>query len=162
MATDIPRWKWRNREALIQEIDARGRIREIQAHYDLQEALEAKWWEPLLKIGLLVAGIGFAVTFLHFLQRAVDLYGALAAESSAPGPSPETLRIVFWMIAGSFAAMLVTGLLCVEVLMARIAAMRRLNQLQAETLAHLSAEVQTLRSGAPAPGDAPPAGPAEA
>jgi hypothetical protein len=144
---DIPRWKWRSREALIQEIDARGRIKDIQLHYDLQEAIEVKWWEPLLKMLVLVAGIGFAVTFLHFLHRAVDLYGALAADSETPGPSPVTLKVILWMIAGSFALMLVGGLLSLEMLMVRLAAMRRLLQIQGRVLENVQAELDVLRTG---------------
>lgn len=142
---EIPRFRWQGREELVQEIDARVRIKDIQLIYDLKDALEIRWWEPLLKMVALVAGIGFAVTFLHFLDRSVDLFGALDAQRERPLMNPEALKMVFWFIAAAFSLMLVAGMLSVEVLMARVAAMRRLHEIELRVIEHLQAEVEALR-----------------
>ena len=75
---DIPRWKWRNREQLLQELDARVRIKDIKAVYDLKDAIEFKWYEPLLKLLLVAAALGFALTFILMMMRGLDLFTALS------------------------------------------------------------------------------------
>jgi hypothetical protein len=146
---DIPRWKWSSRDQLLQELDARVKIKDIQAVYDLKDALRYRWWEPLLKMAVLLAGICFAVTFIHLLNRGVDLIGALDAESETPGLSRDSVKLVFAFIAGSFSIMLVSGLLSLEILLARLAAMRRLHEIELNIIEHLQGEVESLRSAPP-------------
>jgi hypothetical protein len=157
---DIPRWKWRNREALLQELDARVRIKDIRAVYDLKDAIAFKWWEPLLKMIVLLAGVGFAVTAVHFLDRSIDLYGALAAESPGRALDSQALKMIFWFIAGSFALMLVAGMISLEVMLMRVSAMRRMQEIQLRVIENLQAEVEELR-GLIRPGTAPDASPRE-
>ena len=144
---DISRWRWRSREELIQELDARVRIKDIQFVYDLKDAIALRWWEPLLKMLVLVAGISFAVTFIHLLDRGVDVIGALEGMSEKPGLSPQSVKIVFAFIAGSFSVMLVAGLVSLEILLSRVAAMRRLHEVELKVIEQLQAEVETLRHG---------------
>jgi hypothetical protein len=144
---DIPRWRWRSREELIQELDARVRIKDIKFVYDLKDAIALRWWEPLLKMLVLVAGICFAVTFIHLLDRGVDVIGAVEGMSDRPGLSPQSVKIVFGFIAGSFSVMLVTGLVSLEILLSRLAAMRRLHEIELKVIEQLQAEIETLRHG---------------
>ncbi len=144
---DISRWRWRSREELIQELDARVRIKDIQFVYDLKDAIALRWWEPLLKMIVLVAGISFAVTFIHLLDRGVDVIGALEGLSEKPGLSPQSVKIVFAFIAGSFSVMLVTGLVSLEILLSRVSAMRRLHEVELKVIEQLQTEVETLRHG---------------
>ncbi len=147
---DIPRLRWSTKKELLQELDARVRVKDIKLVYDLKEAIGLRWWEPLLKILVLVAGIGFAVTFVHLLDRAVTVLAAVDAQTSQPGIAPETARLIFWFIAGAFSLMLIAGLVSLEILMARIAAMRRLHQVQLKLIEHLQAEVDEMRDERPA------------
>lgn len=152
---EISRWKWRSREQLVQEIDARGRIRDIQSLYNLKDLIETKWWEPVLKILVMAAGVGFAVTLVHLLDRSIDLYGALQSERGLGTPieNPEAMKIALWFPAGAFSVMLIVGLLSLEVLLNRVTAMSRLHQLQMRIIDSLQAEIELLRRRLP---DSPP------
>jgi hypothetical protein len=154
---EIPRLRWSSREELLQELDARVRIKDIKAVYDLKDALQLRWWEPLLKMLVIVAGIGFAVTFIHLLDRGVDVLAALDERTQGPGLHPETAKLVFWFIAGCFSVMLIAGLVSLEILLARIAAMRRLHEIELKVIEHLQAEMEEMRAREGAARQAPPA-----
>ena len=63
--------------------------------------------------------------------------------------------MILWYIAVSFASMLVLGLLALEVMMSRVWAMRRLNQIQLRAIEILQAEVEELRAHTEAPHESP-------
>lgn len=141
---EIPRFRWRSRDELIQELDARVKIKDIKEIYDLKDALAVKWWEPLVKLLVFVSAVGFILTFAYFLQTGTELVASASERAREPGVSIESARVIFWIIIGWFFVLIVAGLGSLELLLLKFQAMRRLHEIQLRIIEHLQGEMEQL------------------
>ena len=120
----------RDKETLLRELDASIKIKDIQALERLRERVEIKWWESGLILILFVSALGFLSSVVLLLRRASPISGALMQR-----------WVLVWFIPLVFAI-----ILTLEVVLAKLNALRRLNQATAHVLEALRQEVVQLSS----------------
>jgi hypothetical protein len=119
----------RGKEALLREVGASIKIKNIQELHRLREAVETKWWESALVLSLFVA------TLLFLGAAALLLTG------------PADINRV-WMervVLFCFIPLVFAIVLTLEVLLAKLRALRRLNELSVKVIEAMREELMELR-----------------
>jgi hypothetical protein len=113
----------RNPKALLAEMDARMRARDIREWERLKRQVAQRWWEPTLRLLLFVSGLGCTVTLVHMLRTFDTGYESF---------------ILLW---GGL--LIVAVLASVELVILRMHALRKLHE---ETTRRLEEQEQTLKA----------------
>jgi hypothetical protein len=104
----------RDPEKLLREVDAAIRIKDIKNIQRYRDRVELKWWESGIVILLFISGLGFMIT----------IYKLLPSEGTP----------LFWFVFFWFALFTITLVAAVEFLLAKIAALRSLYEINARVL----------------------------
>lgn len=116
-------------EMLAKEVTATIKIKDIREVYRLKDRLSVKWWEPAVIFLLVVSGFGFIFTVTRIIQT----------------KDPMQFFVFFW-----FVLLLLTLIATTELLMSKIKALRRLNEIQMRLITDLQKEVEQLKKTRPA------------
>ena len=111
----------REPETLLREVDAAIRIRDIERLQRWRDALEVRWWESATVVMLFVSGLGFIITIFKLI--------------------PAGNRALFWFVFFWFFLFTLTLVASVEMLVAKINALRGLCEWQDKRLGDLEARV---------------------
>lgn len=103
-----------NPRKLLREVSAVTRLRDIREWADLKEAIAPHWWESVLRAMLFISGLGMMATVFELAPQDPPLLHGF---------------IVTWA-----ALYVITGIACVEFLMAKFRALRRMTELLSESL----------------------------
>lgn len=114
----------REPETLLREVDAAIRIRDIERQQRWREALEVRWWESATVVMLFVSGLGFIITIFNLI--------------------PAENRALFWFVFFWFFVFTLTLVASVEMLIAKINALRGLCEWQDKRLGDLESRWEAL------------------
>ena len=106
-------------DELLREVDAAIKVRDIGRLQKWRDTIEIQWWESLLVVLLFIAGLGFIIT----------IYKLLPAEN----------RALFYFVFFWFFLFTLALVASVEMLIAKISALRGLTQWQEERILRLEA-----------------------
>ena len=122
-------------DELLREVDAAIKVRDIGRLQKWRDTIEIQWWESLLVVLLFIAGLGFIIT----------IYKLLPAEN----------RALFYFVFFWFFLFTLALVASVEMLIAKISALRGLIQWQEERIERLEAKhtLQGAKKQAPQPND---------
>jgi hypothetical protein len=129
----------RDKDSLLREVDASIRIKDIRTLDRLRDTARVRWWESGLILLLFASGLGF-LTSVVFLMTTQSDKARLWLEKST----------LFWFLPLVFSI-----ILTLEIILTKIAAMRRLNEFSAALIADMRKEIDALRKeiGALRPAD---------
>ena len=120
-----PHFLSRDPHQLLREVDASIRVKDIQEWQDLRDILMIKWWEPILLILLFISGIGIIVTLFKLV--------------------PNSNVLLHRFIVGWCALWILTLVSCIEFLLHKFRALRRMREISDRALHQLQAEINQLR-----------------
>ncbi len=115
----------RDPEKLIREVDAAIRLNDIQKLQKQRDALELKWWESGVVLLLFISGLGFILTIFKLI--------------------PSTNAVLFWFVFFWFLLFTLALVASVEMLIAKIRALRELYEIQTRTLEHIERELSSSK-----------------
>lgn len=104
-------------DELLREVDAAIKVRDIGRLQKWRDTIELQWWESLLVVLLFIAGLGFIIT----------IYKLLPADN----------RALFYFVFFWFFLFTLALVASVEMLIAKISALRGLIQWQEERIERL-------------------------
>lgn len=125
--SENPRPFPRDPDRLLREVDASIRIREIDEAQRLREHLTVQWWESALVVLLFVSGIGVIVTVANLV--------------------PQSPPLLHYFILGWSALWVLTLISCVEFLLRKFRALRRMTEILAREVHLLREELHDIRKG---------------
>lgn len=133
----------RKKERLLREMDLRMRLNDISRLHNLKDRLASHWWEPTLLIIFSTAAIGLLAS----------LYGYADLKAR-----PLDAWMLFW-----FGLMILTMILCFQVILIKIYNFRRINDLLMRMVEEMRAQQDRILAELEAarPAEAAPAEPAE-
>lgn len=114
----------RDRDTLMREVDAAIRIKDIEVVQKYRDQLELKWWESGIIVMLFISGLGIIIT----------MYKLIPAENN----------LLFWFVFFWFLLFTVTLISAVEFLLFKIAALRRLYEINSRILERIEKEHETM------------------
>ncbi|PKO15029.1 hypothetical protein CVU37_13570 [candidate division BRC1 bacterium HGW-BRC1-1] len=109
----------RKPDELLREVDAAIKVRDIGRLQKWRDTIEIQWWESFLVVMLFIAGLGFIIT----------IYKLLPVEN----------RVLFYFVFFWFFLFTLALVASVEMLIAKISALRGLTQWQEERILRLEA-----------------------
>ncbi len=109
----------RRPDELLREVDAAIKIRDIGRLQKWRDTIEIQWWESFLVVMLFIAGLGFIITIYKLL--------------------PVDNRALFYFVFFWFSLFTLALVASVEMLIAKISALRGLIQWQEERILRLEA-----------------------
>jgi len=109
----------RKPDELLREVEAAIKVRDIGRLQKWRDTIEIQWWESFLVVLLFIAGLGFIIT----------IYKLLPAEN----------RALFYFVFFWFFLFTLALVASVEMLIAKISALRGLIQWQEERIERLEA-----------------------
>jgi len=118
----------RDKETLLREIDASIKIKDIRTLQRLRDAVEVKWWESGLILALFVSALGFLACVALWLTA-----------DSASAKTWLEKSVFFWFVPLVFSIVLT-----LEVVLAKLAALRRLNEVLTDVFEATRQEVDKL------------------
>ncbi|MCX7716795.1 MAG: hypothetical protein N2111_00105 [Candidatus Sumerlaeaceae bacterium] len=119
----------RDARTLLREVDAAIQVKDIGRIHRWRNVLERKWYESGLTVILFISGLGFMITVYKLL------------------PAGNTL--LFWFIFAWFALFTLSLIGVIELLLAKVHALRELYQIQSQRVEHLE---RRLLKGSPEAG----------
>lgn len=129
----------RDPNRLLKEVDAAIKIRDIETVQRWRERIELQWWESGIVVMLFISGLGFMITIFKLIPR-----------QNAP---------LFWFVFFWFALFIITLICAVEFMLAKINALRHLQEYEGRAMEAMRQQVRQAlagQSGRPAEGgDAP-------
>ncbi len=115
----------RDPERLLREVDATIRIKDIQEWQRLRERVEIQWWESALIALLFISGIGILVTIAMLIPR-----------------EPAAL---YYFILAWCALWILTLITCVEFLIQKFRALRRMHEVTDRMLRRIEGDAEAVR-----------------
>ena len=122
-------------QRLLKEVDATIRIKDIQEWHRLREVVAIKWWESALIALLFISGIGIIVTVAELI--------------------PSRPSLLYYFILGWSVLWILTLITCVEFLIQKFRALRRMHEITDKLLHRFEAELQGFQAALRAAGIAP-------
>lgn len=113
----------RDPKTLIQEVDAAIRVKDIQKVHRVRERVERQWWESGIVVMLFISGLGFIITIYKLIPQGEPLLFGF---------------IFFW-----FALFILTLITTIEILLAKIGALRALYELNSRILEDLERRAES-------------------
>jgi len=107
------------------EVSAVVKIKDIEELYRLKEQVSVKWWETGLIVLLFIAGFGFILTVSKLI--------------------PMGEPVIYWFILFWVAAIILTLIGCVEFLIAKFRALRRLYEIHTRFLTMLQKDLEDVK-----------------
>ncbi|MFH0793126.1 MAG: hypothetical protein V2A74_03750 [bacterium] len=117
-----------DKDALLREVSATIRIRDLGELHKLRDQISVKWWESALILLLFVAATGFVATAGRIL---------IAQESKI------SLFVLIW-----FCAMVVALVATLEFILLKLRALRRLQELDSRFLSEVSQRLEAMEKSA--------------
>ena len=127
----------RDPKQLEAEVSALTRIKDIEELYQLKDQVSVKWWETGLIVLLFASGFGFILT----VSKLITI--------SEP--------VIYWFSLFWVVAIILTLIGCIEFLIAKFRALRRLYDFQNQILVRMQKDLTELRKRLPEPPRASPA-----
>ncbi len=122
------------------ELDAVVKMRDIEELYDLKDRVSIKWWETGMVLLLFGSGFGFILTASRLI--------------------PLVEPFLYWFSLFWVGAIVLTLIACIEFLIAKFRALRRLYETQTRIITRHENELAAMRKDiARLKGHAEPAGP---
>jgi len=115
----------RNPKDLEAEVGAVVRIKDIEELYKLKDEVAVKWWETGLIILLFASGFGFLLTATQLI--------------------PVKEPLLYWFSLFWVAAILLTMIGCIEFLIGKIRALRRLYEIQTRLLMTIQKDLDEIK-----------------
>jgi len=119
----------RDKDSLIREVDASIKIKDIRTLDRLREMARVRWWESGLILMLFASGLGFLTSVVFLMSTHSDKARVWLEKST-----------LFWFLPLVFSI-----ILTLEIILTKIAAMRRLNDFSAALIADMRKEIDALR-----------------
>ncbi|MDK2972468.1 MAG: hypothetical protein PWP23_2223 [Candidatus Sumerlaeota bacterium] len=114
-----------NPKSLLAEMNARIKVRDIREWDRLRRQVEVKWWESGLVALLFVSGAGLLVTVAKLAPRHNDL--------------------LYWFIIGWCGLFILTMVACIEFLILKFRALRRMHEATAKHDEEFQAALKAIR-----------------
>ena len=110
---------------LAAEVSAVTKIKDIEEMYELKEKVSIKWWETVLILLLFASGFGFILTVSKLI--------------------PISQPFVYWFSLFWIVAIILTLIACIEFLIAKFRALRRLYELHTRILEGMQKEIVEIK-----------------
>jgi len=121
----------RDPKTLLKEVDAAIRIKDIQKVHRYRERIERQWWESGIVVMLFISGLGFMITIYKLI--------------------PANHNMLFWFIFFWFALFVLTLITTIEILLAKISALRSLYEINSRLLEEIERRSAEERGSSPPP-----------
>jgi hypothetical protein len=115
----------RDPEVLSSELAAINRIRDLEKLQQLNEYISTKWWETGLVLLLFVSGFGFILTVSKII--------------------PTENMTIYWFILFWVVSIVLSIILCIEFLLSKFRAIRKLYILQTMALQYQWREISEIK-----------------
>ncbi len=115
----------RDAKSLEAEVSAVIKVKDIKELYRLKEQVAVKWWETGLIFLLFVSGFGFILTVSKLI--------------------PVSEPYLYWFILFWIVAVVLTLIACIEFLISKFRALRRLYEIHTRVLQAMEAEIAELK-----------------
>lgn len=112
----------RDAGTLIKEVDAAIRVKDIQKVHRYRERVERQWWESGIVVMLFISGLGFIITIYKLI----------------PHDQPMLFGFIFFW----FALFIFTLVATIEIVLAKINALRALYELNSRILEELERKAE--------------------
>lgn len=109
---------------LLREVNAAIRLRDIEEWHRLRDAVAFQWWESALLALLFISGVGILVTIAKLI--------------------PDQPRLLYYFILGWSVLWILTLIACVEFLILKFRALRRMHEITERHLRKLDEEFEEL------------------
>lgn len=114
----------RDPERLGAEVSAVVKIKDIEKMYELKERVAVKWWESGMVALLFAAGFGFILTASRLIPPIEPFY--------------------YWFSLFWVGAIVLSLIFCIEFLIAKFRALRRLYEIQTRILTDMQTELEKI------------------
>jgi uncharacterized membrane protein YcjF (UPF0283 family) len=111
------------------EVSAVIKIKDIEELYELKERVSIKWWETVLILLLFASGFGFILTVSKLI--------------------PISQPFVYWFSLFWIVAIILTLIACIEFLIAKFRALRRLYEIHTHILEGMQKEIGEIKKHIP-------------
>ena len=111
------------------EVSAVVKIKDIEELYRLRDKVSVKWWETGLIVLLFVSGFGFILTVSKLI--------------------PMSQPVVYWFIFFWVGAIILTMIGCIEFLIGKFRALRRLYEIHTRILQAMQKELSEIKKRLP-------------
>ena len=121
----------RDAQRLEAEVSAVIKVKDIKELYRLKQQVAVKWWETGLIFLLFVSGFGFILTVSKLI--------------------PVSQPYLYWFILFWIVAVVLTLIACIEFLINKFRALRRLYEIHTRLLQAMETEIAELKKRLPSP-----------
>lgn len=112
---------------LLREVNAAIRLRDIEEWHRLRDAVAFQWWESILLALLFISGVGIIVTIAKLI--------------------PDQPRLLYYFILGWSVLWILTLIACVEFLILKFRALRRMHEITERHLHKIDEDIEELHRG---------------